>query len=153
MNFFVPGKPIGQGRISTFQGRSVHSNAKELLPWRELVGWIGRKNFRATPIPKDEAVWIRYEFVFLKPKSVKRDELTVKPDLDHLTRSCGDALSGIIYRDDSQVTLTFATKRYGEVEGVHITILTKSIVEQSYDRLALADRDFYRIIQELSPDS
>lgn len=117
--FFVPGKPIGQGAISTIRGRSFHSNGKELIPWRESVGWCAR----AAKIPLlDGAVFVRYHFVIAKPKSVKRGEPFVVPDLDHYVRACGDALKGIAFFDDSQICHITASKIYGERIGALITV-------------------------------
>lgn len=33
----VYGTPAGQGRVSFFKGRGVHSNAKKLKPWRKAI--------------------------------------------------------------------------------------------------------------------
>ena len=46
----------------------------------------------------------------------------VKPDLDKLIRAVLDGLTGVAYVDDAQVTLISASKSYGSVEGVWITI-------------------------------
>lgn len=37
---------------------------------------------------------------------------TTKPDLDKLIRSCKDALTGVVWTDDAQVTDVIARKRY-----------------------------------------
>ena len=117
--FWVPGKPVGQGRISTINGHSFHSNGKELKPWREKVAWCAR----AAHVPLlTGAVQVEYRFVLLKPKSVKREFPTVAPDLDHYVRACGDALKGVAFLDDAQVCKIVTTKVYGEIEGVGITV-------------------------------
>lgn len=61
-------------------------------------------------------------FVFNKPKTVKRDEPYVRPDLDKLIRAVLDGLTGVAYEDDQQVIRITAQKAYGETEGVHIKI-------------------------------
>jgi len=48
-----------------------------------------------------------------------------KPDLDKLLRSVGDALTGVLYRDDSQVVELHARKLYapaGEAPKAEITV-------------------------------
>jgi Holliday junction resolvase RusA-like endonuclease len=58
-------------------------------------------------------------FVFARPKSVsakKREHMTVAPDLSKLIRGIEDALTGLLWRDDSQVTEVHARKVYGAYE-------------------------------------
>jgi Holliday junction resolvase RusA-like endonuclease len=40
-----------------------------------------------------------------------------KPDVDKLARSCADALKGVVWNDDSQVTDLIARKRYVAADG------------------------------------
>ena len=61
-------------------------------------------------------------FTFIKPKSVKREYPTVKPDLDNTIKSVLDGLNGCAYRDDSQVCRIFAEKQYGSREKVYVLI-------------------------------
>ena len=123
MIFFVAGKPVPQGSMSYFKGRMVHQNDKELQAWRDIVGWCARRYF---PEQLKGAVTLTVEFILPKPKSVTRDEPFVKPDLDKLVRAIGDALTGIAFADDSQVTALVATKRYAvnELVGVRISVQT-----------------------------
>ena len=117
--FWVPGVPAGQGRISTINGHSFHSNAKDLKPWREKIAWVAK----AARVPLLEgAVRLELRFVLVKPKTVKREYPTVAPDLDHYIRASFDALSGIAYKDDSQVVEVIASKLYGDTPGVGVTV-------------------------------
>lgn len=113
--FWVAGKPIGQGRISYFNGRGVHSNAKILKPWRETIQWSA-KSAKLELIPKNEPVWLELQFVFERGKTVTRKHHTIPPDLDHLIRAVKDSLTGIAYEDDSQVTSVSASKVYWREE-------------------------------------
>jgi len=63
-------------------------------------------------------------FTFRRPPSIpkKRTEHVVKPDTDKLLRCIGDALTGSVWHDDSQVVEMSGRKRYGAVEGVQITV-------------------------------
>ena len=47
---------------------------------------------------------------------------TSKPDLDKLVRCIKDALTGIAWKDDAQVSLVCATKVYDEQPGARISI-------------------------------
>jgi Holliday junction resolvase RusA-like endonuclease len=120
--FFVPGKPVGQGAISTINGRSFHSNGAVLKPWRQLVGIYARN---AGTKPSTKAIELTVKFFIERGKTVTRKYPTVAPDLDHYVRACGDALKGIAYLDDAQVIKTTSQKLYadnGQIPGVGITI-------------------------------
>lgn len=45
-----------------------------------------------------------------KPKRIKAEPDTVKPDVDNIAKIVLDALNGIAYKDDSQVTGLYVTK-------------------------------------------
>jgi crossover junction endodeoxyribonuclease RusA len=50
---------------------------------------------------------------------------TTRPDVDKLARAVLDALTGVVFTDDSQVVELVAIKRYATAEhgpGVHITV-------------------------------
>ena len=49
---------------------------------------------------------------------------TVKPDSTKLTRSTEDALTGLAWRDDSQICIQEISKEYGDNPGAIITIET-----------------------------
>ena len=66
--------------------------------------------------PYEGAIEIRASFYMPRPKSVKRAEPTVKPDLDKLQRALLDALTSIVYRDDAQVVEIRASKHYVNAE-------------------------------------
>ena len=55
-------------------------------------------------------------FRFQKPKSAKKSvtQKVTKPDLDKLLRSVLDALTGIVWVDDSQVVIISARKDFGQ---------------------------------------
>ena len=76
---------------------------------------------------EDGYVTMTMLFTFVRPKSVKakkRPDMTVKPDLDKLCRTVLDALTGVAYKDDSQVIGIIANKRYGEVEMLHVKVVS-----------------------------
>lgn len=75
---------------------------------------------------KHVPVAMAIEFTFLKPPSVtrKRDEMTVRPDLDKCVRSILDSCTGVLWIDDAQVIAVAARKKYGPVEGVSVSAWT-----------------------------
>ena len=65
-----------------------------------LTGWVDVSICFALPRPKSLAKKVTWH--------LKR------PDIDKLSRAALDALSGVIWRDDSQVVKLHATKYYAE---------------------------------------
>ena len=78
-----------------------------------------------TGTPTTEPVKLSLTFVFSRPKVHYRtgryaDEMrkdapewhTHKPDIENCAKACLDALTGIVYKDDSQVCSLHITKKY-----------------------------------------
>lgn len=108
----VPGKPYAN---------IVNDNAKN-KPWAMLVSHEARCA-RMQRDPYDGAVILRLQFFMRPPKGLpkRRESFAIKrPDLDKMIRSIKDALSSILYRDDSQVVMLIATKEYSLQPGVQI---------------------------------
>ena len=140
IRFQVAGKPVPEGSTRAFpvKGKAravvVHSNHKELMPWRDRIAYFCREAMLGVEWPKDQAYQIYVEFCFLRPKSHLtkkgnpssnyRKFHTSRPDLDKLLRAIGDALKGIVFNDDSQVTFWMADKIYDTWEGVKVRIET-----------------------------
>lgn len=118
ISFTVEGKPIQQGSMRAFNNRVVHNKSKELMAWRKAVAEAAHKA-GCTPITGPIA--ISMDFTYERPKTVNREHPTVPPDLDKQVRSILDALTGVAYVDDGQVTALTATKEYGH-PGVKITL-------------------------------
>lgn len=116
--FTVEGKPVQQGSMRAFNNRVVHNKSKDLMAWRGKVAQTARV---AGCTPITGPIIISMRFYYERPKTVKRDEPTVPPDLDKQIRSILDALTGVAYVDDGQVTAITATKEYGQ-PGVEIVI-------------------------------
>lgn len=116
--FKVEGKPIQQGSMRAFNNRIVHNKTKELMAWRSEVA---KAAYAAGCTPIDGAISISMRFFYERGKTVTRATPTVPPDLDKQIRSILDALTGVAYTDDSQVTHIIASKEYGAA-GVEITL-------------------------------
>lgn len=116
--FKVEGKPIQQGSMRAFNNRIVHNKTKELMAWRSAVA-MAAHTAGCTPI--DGAIAITIRFFYERGKTVTRATPTVPPDLDKQIRSILDALTGVAYADDSQVTHITASKEYG-APGVEIEV-------------------------------
>lgn len=114
VSFFVPGLPVAQPRqrVAVVGGRArnytpgsspVHAfKAAVRLAWPDAA-------IAAGPVK----VWMA--FTFPRPKSKTRktnvaEFHTTKPDVDNLFKSVADALTGLAWRDDSQIAVAEVEK-------------------------------------------
>jgi len=124
--FAVGGVPVPQGSKTVFmvKGKPVlaDANSKALKPWRTAVAAVVRSvGFRS--IPRERAVAVSAVFTFERPKTVKREFPTVKPDLDKLIRAVMDAVTDSgLWADDCQVVDMRIRKQYGDLPGVRVRI-------------------------------
>jgi len=124
--FRVYGLPESQGSARAFVrgGRPViTSTNKNLGDWRRLVADASQKHADLL----GGAVSLSLKFYLPKPKSTPKKVYwpAKRPDLDKLIRAVGDALTGIMWADDSQICVIFALKFYADGEhppGVDIGI-------------------------------
>ena len=124
VSFRVYGVPVPQGSKNVYRGRLVEAQGKKLKDWREAVKKAAEDNYQRELI--EGPVELQVIFYITKPKTVKREFPTVPADLDKLIRAIGDALSGRVYKDDSQIISITADKRYGDPAGAVITILKET---------------------------
>lgn len=130
ISFKVYANPVPQGSMKAFiiggHARLTADN-KKLKPYRQEVAGaaLHEAQFQGFFAGKHVPVIVSYEFYMERPPSIpkKRKLLVVKPDLDKLIRSTTDALTGILYADDSQIVGYERTgKHYGSPARVEITI-------------------------------
>jgi len=121
--FFIAGRPIPQGSLKFINGHAIHVRAQDLALWRADIARVAKSVIWEKAV---EGVEVHLTFTFLKPKTVKRIEPFVRPDIDKLIRAVLDGLTGVAYDDDQQVTKITAIKEYGTVEGVLIRITDKA---------------------------
>lgn len=137
ISFFVAGKAAPGGSKSGFYnkklGRVMMTPAsKKTKPWMNTVTAVAGEHYRGKLI--DCPVCLTMEFRMLRPKghycksglSKKGRETpypTVKPDLTKLIRSTEDALTGVIWRDDTCVCKQQTSKVYVDRDpGVFIEV-------------------------------
>ncbi len=138
--FAVLGKPVQQGSKRWLpNGRMKEHNDSELRPWRATVTAAAMQEMRKTPgitYPLTGPVRVTMEFVYVRTKGhygtgrnagvLKPNAptfVTKTPDLDKLVRSVNDSITDSgLWKDDSQVVVLEATKRYGANAGVVVTI-------------------------------
>lgn len=128
--FVLLGDPVKQGDLKCVgkngHHQLVHSNAAELKPWRERLGY-GAKSRGDRKAEPHQPVDLVATFTLARPAShwgTGRNAEILKasapqyptsyPDLDKLTRAVGDALTKIAYADDAQIVDLIARKRYAD---------------------------------------
>lgn len=132
-------KPAGSKRafVSGGRARVVDANPKA-KPWKQQVTQMAiDSQFNETedpglPVFSDGPVSLSLLFVLKRPKAHYRSNGDLKLDAPHfhtnapdglkLARGVEDALSGVAYRDDSQVARLTVLKQYGEPERVEILV-------------------------------
>lgn len=133
----VPGgskRPViaGNGRM-----RTVDSSGQRGRDWRASVALAAFQAMRGRKLltgPLD----VRMEFVVARPAGHYRtganagrlrpgapEHPTVRPDVLKLARSAEDAMTAVVWRDDSQTVRLTLTKRYAavlETPGLHVRV-------------------------------
>lgn len=136
IEIFIPGNPKPQGSARAFvvpgkggkpRAAITSANAKT-NPWRADVHSAVRDVIGDRILYPTGAVWLYLTFVMPRPKSEPKAtrQHTRKPDLDKLVRAAMDALTGIVYTDDSQVHGVHAYKRTaeaGEQPGLRVELV------------------------------
>lgn len=131
LDVFVPGTPRPQGSKKSFgRGRMVEVS-EHVGPWRERVALFAH-NARVglAPIDRLTPLTLVLAFVTPRPTSTAKTKPTPpairQPDLDKCIRAIGDALTGVVWVDDAQLTQIHATKRIAELDelaGVRIQVV------------------------------
>jgi len=136
-SLWVPGRPVPQGSkrpIRTKSGRMIvlDSSGERLTSWRD---WLAHSVLAVLPPPWSpcaRAIRVQADFDMERPKAHYRHNGAVKPsapaahcqrpDIDKLSRALLDALTGIVWLDDSQVDALIVRKRWARDPGVHLAI-------------------------------
>ena len=143
ITFFVPGIPVAKGSAKAFYNRATgramitQTNRDKQKPWASMIGYCAQE---AGCKPSADAIALSLCFVMPRPKNHFRtgnnsdtlkpsapDYHTSRPDLDKLIRCVKDGLTGVAYRDDSQVIIVYAEKKYGLSPGVSVEIASKEL--------------------------
>lgn len=128
--FEVEGDPVPQGSfISRTIGKPpnqrtfvVPANDNELRKWRKQVAAAARTSFVLAD-QVEGAVVLVADFTVERPKSVKREFPSVRPDLDKYVRAICDGITDSeVWKDDGQVVAIHASKVYAERAGVRVRI-------------------------------
>ena len=125
---WVSGNPRTKGSwipIQTKSGIKFRPATKGASKWYKDVKTAVAMQWN-TPLIEEGAVSVELLFLLPRPKTVKRKYPTSRfsGDGDKLVRAIFDSMTGIVYKDDSQVVDHIAKKRYADdcEPGVWITV-------------------------------
>lgn len=126
--FVVRSKATGKARAVV-----THDNPRT-KDWQQTIAHaanlaIGRQPHTQAPffIEAGEAVRATAVFYLARPKSLRKKtnvHHTKKPDLDKLTRTVNDALTGIVWNDDAQIVDLQVRKRYAPPDTAPHVVIT-----------------------------
>lgn len=131
ISFFVPGVPVGKGRprISTRGGILRSFTPPKTVAFESLVAMKAEAAMAgADPLAGAVSLTLHVELQIPQSWSGKKKLAALagdvkpcgRPDLDNYVKAICDGGNGIVWRDDSQVVLLTAAKRYAETPGVHV---------------------------------
>jgi crossover junction endodeoxyribonuclease RusA len=135
LTFWVPGQPAAQGSKRHVGKGHLVEQSKAVGPWRERVAWTARQHYRGSLLQGPIAV--RLAFVMHRPTSTPKRSTppaVKRPDLDKMIRAVFDALTSVVWGDDSQAVEVFASKRLAEVgesPGVRIEVQAATAEERA----------------------
>lgn len=138
--FEVAGKPVAQGSMKAILHKHTKfpmvkpDNEKALKAWRGKVAEEARDRLPDWLLkPLDQPVFVSLVFVRERGDDYLKDGVTLRkgarrypetaPDVDKLTRAILDALTGVVFVNDSRVVTLVATKRYAEPGEAERTII------------------------------
>ena len=144
ITFDVIGRPSPQGSQKSIGNNRFVESSKFLPAWRKAVRVAAEEAVTASMWARVSGpVELEVMFYLDRPSSIsktQRPQPTVAPDLDKLVRGVGDALTGVVYDDDSQVIRCLAWKVYADtrVPGAFIRVNELS----QFDNEAFQSLDF-----------
>lgn len=133
IRFEVCGEPQGKARPRVIRNRNGTVRAytpqkTKDYEWEIAKAYIAAAGDRicvgAVEISIDATMRIPKSTSKKMREKMLRDQVMPqkKPDVDNIAKAVCDALNGIAYRDDSQVTLLVAKKRYGDEPKIKVSI-------------------------------
>lgn len=138
---FGVAQPKGSTRAFVPKGWTrpiITSDNQKSKGWQQLVAEAASRALQGSGQLFHGSIKLDVAFHLPRPKSLPRTRetpMTKKPDCDKLLRSTVDALTGVIFRDDSQVVDVHVTKQYaalGESPRAIVTIEPLDVRERLF---------------------
>ncbi len=138
VSFFCPGVAAPGGSKAAFRSQTgrivVKDDCKRNKSWRQTVALFAFQAMKGR-LPLADPLKVVVSFVMPRPDghfgtgrnagSVKASapaHPTVRPDATKLWRAAEDALTGVVWRDDSQIVEQTVCKSYGDQPGVTVEV-------------------------------
>lgn len=124
LKFTVPGTPVAKARPRVTRNGHTYTPAKTVEHEQRIQAAFLREHAEQTDRPLE----IRICAVMPYPKSMSKKARkaavwhTKRPDADNLAKTVLDALNGLAYKDDGQVSRLVVEKVYGEKPRTEIEI-------------------------------
>lgn len=148
VSFFVRGTPMPKGSTTkmphgAYVPAGTAASRKRMTQWRDDVRHEAQRIMEQRP-PFTEGVRLFVEFSLMPPRTTIRKYQwgwlphTRQPDADKLLRAVCDALTGVVWKDDSQACVVAVNKHYAwdGITGCLVTV--EPISDDEAQRLAAA---------------
>ena len=111
IKFTVPIKPVPFPRAASRGHRRY--NPKNYSEYKQEIGWYALVAMKGAPPFKGE---VRLHADFYRPKPKRSKQVSFIGDADNYLKAVMDALIGICYVDDRQVTRFSGAKEFGKAK-------------------------------------
>lgn len=133
LRFTVPGEPYGKGRpiASNRGGHFRMVTPPKTIAYEGLVAFNAASAMRGRDAFLGPVMVEMYLFCAIRPSWSKKKQAqalagemypTSKPDADNCLKAVCDALNGVAWKDDTQVTDVRMRKRFSETPRVEVII-------------------------------
>ena len=122
-SIFIPVTPQ-PWRRTLGSGRRRYTDPKSRA-YKEEIAAVVKRPLVGSSAPFDCSIELS-EMIFCMPipkswskkKKANPPPHTSTPDLDNLTKAIGDALNGVLWKDDAQINVINSKKQYAENPGI-----------------------------------
>jgi Holliday junction resolvase RusA-like endonuclease len=130
-SIIIPGKPLGKQRPRVLR-TGIAYTPKETVTYETFVKMLYLEKYAGEkPFEGPVAMLISAFYQIPKSASKRRREAmarhhippTTKPDLDNIAKIIMDALAGVAYEDDKQITSCSINKLYSDEPKVIVNIV------------------------------
>ncbi|WP_054777853.1 RusA family crossover junction endodeoxyribonuclease [Lacticaseibacillus saniviri] len=132
IKIIVPGEPVAQARPRVYRTKNGVRGVDPTKSrnYKAFVAQCAQQAYDDAPLegPIDFRLMIYRPIQKAGSKLLKADKAngkvlpTVKPDLDNVYKAVSDALTGIVYVDDNQITDLIVIKRYSDNPRVEVEV-------------------------------
>ena len=136
VEFEIPGKPVGKGR-PRFAARGKYVQTYTPEKTANYEAWVRQCWVDAKCRKLNGEIWAFLCARFPVPKSASKKQREAmlksyvgygkKPDTDNIAKCILDALNGIAYDDDSQITLLHVEKVYSDTPRVTVKLTEREV--------------------------